>query len=125
MEQRLLKCFNRTNKRLAFFPLLFLLIIAFGSCNDDAVTASVSENISNKPVATDSLVVDQLIERSNLFFNETGSKAEAYDAFLKEALDIAGRRGLVSQEAIIYNTIGKRYRNRSQYGEASNTITVR
>jgi tetratricopeptide (TPR) repeat protein len=118
MEQPLKNCFCRTNKRLAFFQILFLLIMTFSGCNGGDDSAFVSELSPGKTIATDSLVVDQLMERSNLFFKETGSKAEAFDSFLKEALDIAGRRGLIYQEAIIYNTIGKRYRNRSQYGEA-------
>jgi tetratricopeptide (TPR) repeat protein len=66
----------------------------------------------------DSLVVDQLIQRSETFFTETGAKAELYDSFLKEAYEIAERRNLMYQQGAIYNMMGKRYRNRALYGEA-------
>ncbi len=118
MEQVIFDSFNLLYKRLVLISKALLFILLLIGCNRNVDTQSASENNLNNPVATDSLVVDQLIERSNLFFSETGSKAEAYDSFLKEALDIASRRNLISQEATIYNTIGKRHRNRSQYGEA-------
>jgi tetratricopeptide (TPR) repeat protein len=119
MEQYFNKCHNNSYIHILFVPIALLLIIYFSSCRHrDVDVKSVLENNLSNPVATDSLVVDQLIERSNLFFSETGSKAEAFDSFLEEALDIAGRRNLVTQEILIYNIIGKRYRNRSQYGES-------
>jgi tetratricopeptide (TPR) repeat protein len=118
MEQVIFDSYFLLRKRIVFISKTLLCILLLCGCNLDVNHPSTFEINSNNPVATDSLVVDQLIERSNLFFNETGSKAEANDAFLKEALDIASRRNLISQQAIIYNTIGKRYRNRSQYGEA-------
>lgn len=118
MEQVYFKCINLFSKHLVVILKGLLFIILIGACQPASDTPSAFENNLTNPLATDSLVVDQLIERSNLFFSETGSKADAHDSFLKEALDIAERRSLVSQEAFIYNTIGKRLRNRSQYGEA-------
>jgi tetratricopeptide (TPR) repeat protein len=118
MEQVIFDSYFLLRKRIVFISKTLLCMFLLCGCNLDVNHPSTFEINSNTPVATDSLVVDQLIERSNLFFNETGSKAEANDAFLKEALDIASRRNLISQQAIIYNTIGKRHRNRSQYGEA-------
>jgi tetratricopeptide (TPR) repeat protein len=118
MEQVYYSCLNLILKPFVFIIKALLLIIILIGCHPDLDAPSTSENNSRNPVTTDSLVVDQLLQRSNLFFIESGSKAEVFDSFLKEALDIAGRRNLTSQEVIIYNTIGKRYRNLSQYGEA-------
>ena len=105
-------------KLLRTFPLWALtLLVALPGCQQKQ-DAEQGEAAVPGPIATDSLVVNQLIDRSNSFLNETGSKAEPFDAFLEEALDIARRRNLIYQEIEIYNTIGKRYRNRSLYGEA-------
>lgn len=102
---------------LAVTLLAFLLFLPLG-CNLDE-----GKDIGNllKPTVTeitDSLVVDQLIQRSEAFFKETGTKAEPFDSFLKEALEIAQRRNMAYEQAFIHNMIGKRYRNRAQYGEA-------
>jgi len=118
MRQVYLKLFNFLRIRITLILNAFVFTIIFSGCNPSVDNNSLSENILNIPITTDSLVVDQLISRSNHFFKETGSEAEVYDSFLKEALDIASKRDLILQEAIIYNLIGKRYRNRSNYGSA-------
>lgn len=68
--------------------------------------------------ATDSLVIDQLIARSISFFETSGSKGEVIDTFLAEALNLAVTNQRVVQEAIIYNMVGRRLRNRAQYLDA-------
>lgn len=70
------------------------------------------------PHTTDSLVVTQLIQRSEEFLKENTDVTDVYDGFLREAFDISVRSNLVTQEIIIFNLVGKRYRNRAQYGEA-------
>ncbi|WP_044117807.1 tetratricopeptide repeat-containing sensor histidine kinase [Alkaliflexus imshenetskii] len=98
--------------------LLIVSMLLFEQCDPATDGDSVAMSQSAGSAHTDSLVVEQLIQRSNAFLDETGTKADALDHFLAEALDIAVRRNLVAQEAFIYNLVGKRLRNRSLYGEA-------
>jgi sensor histidine kinase YesM len=119
----MLKFFNKTFKiKVQYFVLPVILLIILLLLFERHLFRKEISPILNKNIAsstlTDSLIVDQLIQRSTDFFQETGSRAEPMDGFFKEALDIAERRNLIAQEAIIYNTIGKRFRNRAQYGEA-------
>lgn len=67
---------------------------------------------------TDSLVVAQLIQRSQEFVKANPDVPDVYDGFLREAFDISVRNNLIQQEIFIYNLVGKRYRNRGKYGDA-------
>ncbi len=100
--------------RIFSILLLFLLIY---SCKNDKVSLDKNISISNLQT-TDSLVVAQLIHRSNSFYKDLSNEAEILDGFLTEALELSIRNGLVLQEINIYNTIGKRYRNKAKYGDA-------
>lgn len=103
--------------------LIFTLLIFWGTFSPGCHSPEgegINSLLGNKSATdvTDSLVVEQLIQRSETFFHETGPKAEPYDTFLKEALETAERRNLFYQQALIHNLIGKRYRNRALYGQA-------
>lgn len=100
-------------------PILFaVLALCLSSCIKSSSDKDAG-NIEISDIAvSDSVIANQLIERSESFFKEAGAKSEELDAFLLEALDLAERRNLIRQEISIYNTVGKRFRNRSQYGEA-------
>lgn len=109
--------------RIVFISLVQFVIIAVTissfSCNSDKNKERIDLINNNSAIElSDSMVVAQLIERSEVFFEETKAKTEPFDSFLKEALGIAENNGLIYQQGLIYNIIGKRFRNRSLYGEA-------
>ncbi len=100
--------------------LALLIIITFKFFIRQRVNNDLN-NLFSKNIKiehADSLVVDQLIQRSEAFFKETGTKAEPFGPFLREAIEIAERRNLIYQQCVINNTLGKRFRNRALYGEA-------
>ncbi len=106
-----------TTKTL-LIPTIIMLGCIIISCNKKNKSPSLIFNHLKSAPITDSMVVDQLIQRSRSFYSETGMKAKPFDSFLQEAIDIAKKRQLIEQEAIILNMIGKRYRDRALYGEA-------
>lgn len=96
-------------------PFLFALLII--SCKHSE--SSIIEDINTTSLqSTDSLVISQLIHRSNSFFRNPSNDSEILDGFLTEALELSIRNGLINEEIKIYNIIGKRYRNRAKYGDA-------
>lgn len=98
--------------------MVVLLFVFFSSCrlgNSRLVNIKTSKDVS---LSTDSVVVAQLIARSDEFVRSNPELTDQFDGFLREALDIAVRRNMVEQEVEIYNKVGKRYRNRSDYGDA-------
>lgn len=102
--------------KLIFTIGLFALI--FSACEEEPIQKRNPMEPVFQLSGTDSLVVKHLVERSNAFFNEGGISAEVFDDFLKEAEDIARKSGNKSQLGYIYNLAGRRYRNRSLYGQA-------
>ncbi|HBG88284.1 MAG TPA: histidine kinase [Marinilabiliaceae bacterium] len=114
------------NKTLVFLmreitiPVFLALVVlsSFGCAQRQNRELSDAQSPNENVLVSDSLIINQLIERSESFFKDTGPRAEEFDAFLLEALDLAERRNLITHEIIIYNIVGKRYRNRSHYGEA-------
>lgn len=103
----------------SYNSLLFILLVGFllVGCKDEGSKLNKTE-LFKSPHTTDSLVVAQLIQRSEEFLKENPDAPEVYDGFLREAFDISVRSNLVTQEIIILNIVGKRCRNRAQYGEA-------
>lgn len=97
--------------------LIGFLILGACTTNEDpdkeqqvAVSLSIRE--------TDSLLVANLINRSNIYYDDNISTAPAFDEFLTEAAELAKRNGFIKPLSEIYNLVSKRYRNRSDYGEA-------
>jgi len=99
--------------------LIFLLLVQLISCRHEA---SFESDLGGKEdldlAGTDSIIVEQLIERSMSLYMGGRLKVELPDDYLAEALDIATKNENNKQLARIYNLLGKRYRNRAQYGEA-------
>ncbi|TCO08308.1 tetratricopeptide repeat-containing sensor histidine kinase [Natronoflexus pectinivorans] len=115
MTIRLLKYLSH---RSLFLFLLILSGLFYASCNTQSSRNQAGKAHLGESPMTDSMVVDQLIQRSRSFYDETGMRAEPYDRFLQEAMEIASRHNLMWQQVRILNTIGRRYRDRSAYGEA-------
>src|SRR5690554_844449 len=99
----------------SFYLHFVLLLLASCKNSGDTVDKIV---LNNNAYTTDSLVVAQLIQRSEEFLKENPDVSDVFDGFLREAFDISVRSNFLSQEIKIFNLIGKRFRNRGQYGEA-------
>jgi tetratricopeptide (TPR) repeat protein len=101
------------------FAIFFALLLLFFSCHN----ASDEENNQNSDNAinvagTDSLVVEQLIDRSVDQYGQGGVDLDISDSYLSEAEEIAKKNYNINQLARIYTLLGQRYQKRSQYGEA-------
>jgi tetratricopeptide (TPR) repeat protein len=99
--------------------LLIIIFFEFFSCRnapDDKVNPE--GNVMSDVVGTDSLVVEQLIERSRNLYGQGGLHVDISDNYLSEAEEIARKNENLNQLARIYNLTGQRYRNRAQYGKA-------
>jgi len=97
---------------------LFIPLIIQGCSkknNNDTIDVIVSGFEIEK---TDSLIVEQLIERSKSFYNENQSKNEIFDSFLKEALHIAEQHNIIYYQSVIHNIIGIRNRYAFNFTEA-------
>ncbi|MDK2841028.1 MAG: hypothetical protein PWQ17_533 [Anaerophaga sp.] len=99
--------------------LLIIILFEFFSCRnvpDDK--ANPEGNLMSDVVGTDSLVVEQLIERSINLYGQGGVHVDISDNYLSEAEEIARKNENLNQLARIYNLTGQRYRNRARYGKA-------
>jgi len=101
------------NKVILIVAVAFYLI---GCQKVENKKAEISSEVS--VLETDSLVVNNLIKQSAQYYKDNLVSAQSYDDYLKQATEIAERDGLFPQLAKIYNTVGIRYRNRSEYGSA-------
>ena len=103
-------------KQYAHILIVFLILGACTINNDpsseqqDAVPLSIRE--------TDSVVVTNLISRSKNFYDENITTAPPFDEFLTEATELAKKNNFIKPLSEIYSLASKRYRNRSDYGEA-------
>ncbi|HKK69241.1 MAG TPA: tetratricopeptide repeat protein, partial [Bacteroidales bacterium] len=96
--------------------LIFLFTISCSQTSDEEISA---DNVVDKTLpGTDSLVVEQLIEKSNSHYGQGGVHIDITDSYLKEAEDIARKNENTAQLSRIYNLLGQRFRNRAQYGTA-------
>jgi tetratricopeptide (TPR) repeat protein len=68
--------------------------------------------------ANDSSIVDNLLLQSNNNYKVNRNTTPALDPFITEALDICNKAGLIHQKAYIYNMIGKREREKSNFSSA-------
>jgi tetratricopeptide (TPR) repeat protein len=98
------------------FVILALLVL-FGCSRKPSQEADLKQPIPSLS-GTDSLVVEQLVGNSQNHFKEGGAVSDLFDNFLKEAENIALKSNNKYQLARIYNIVGKRYRNRSLFGQA-------
>lgn len=99
--------------------VLLILLAGIISCKGpDAEELSSSGNSGLDISGTDSLVVEQLIERSKNHYGQGGANIAINDSYLAEAEEIAQKNNDVRQLARIYNLLGKRHRSRAQYGKA-------
>ncbi|WP_291861705.1 tetratricopeptide repeat protein [Marinilabilia sp.] len=99
--------------------LVFLFFLSITSCSyfqdgDQPTEALVDKRLPG----TDSMVVEQLIEKSYSHYGQGGVHIDINDSYLVEAEEIARKNSNISQLARIYNLLGQRYRNRADYGEA-------
>lgn len=100
---------------------ILLVLIILGACtfdNDPTKEQQIAVPLSIRE--TDSVVVANLINRSKIYYDDNISTAPAFDEFLTEAAELAKKNGFVKPLSEIYSLASKRYRNRSDYGEAIN-----
>jgi tetratricopeptide (TPR) repeat protein len=101
--------------RKGFVFVIVILILGGWSCSKPQ-----KQDLQVLVDPTDSVVISNLISQSEITFAENIKTTEAFDEFLKDAEKVALRGNHKYQLSLIYNTIGKRYRNRSLYIEALN-----
>jgi len=102
--------------RITIALLIIALSLSFCSLpNEGNVNDMLAETTAILP---DSLVVDQLIQKSKEAYNAKQSNLQPYDNFLKEAEELAIKDQLNYQLFDIYNIVGKRFRNKSFYAKA-------
>jgi tetratricopeptide (TPR) repeat protein len=102
-----------------FWGLFFLVLLLGVSCSqfsDEEVI--VEKKPDNSLPGTDSLVVEQLIEKSYSHYGQGGVHIDINDSYLMEAQEIGRKNKNITQLARINNLLGQRFRNRAQYGEA-------
>ncbi len=110
--------FEKRTLMARLYLLTMILVLILVGCDRAPARKSNSMQPVSELSGTDSVIVKQLMERSSAYFKEGGISATVFDDFMKEAEDIAKKSGSKSQLALIYNQVGKRYRNRALYGEA-------
>ena len=99
--------------------IVSLIPFVFQSCSEKTGTKINEEISQNSQIEqSDSMIVEQLIQRSNVFYKENQTKIEIFDSFLQEAQNIAEQHNLTYYQAVIHNIIGQRKRNISNFGEA-------
>ncbi len=97
--------------------ILSILIFCFVNCSnkkEPAPFATSDINLSK----TDSTVVSNLINQSITFYNQNLISAPVFDDYLMQAQEIAKNNNFQEQLALIYSTLGVRYRNRSEFNKA-------
>ncbi len=111
--------FEKRTLMTRFYYLLLVLVFILSGCNQNPSQKSNRiQPIISQLSGTDSMIINQLTDRSSIYYLEGGVSAVVFDDFMKEAEDIAKKSGNKSQLAYIYNQVGKRYRNRALYGQA-------
>lgn len=99
--------------------LIFLFFLSITSCSHFQDEEQLSADQADKRIpGTDSVIVEQLIDKSYSHYGQGGVHIDINDSYLVEAEEIARKNDNVSQLARIYNLLGQRYRNRADYGKA-------
>nr|WP_321453784.1 tetratricopeptide repeat protein [uncultured Carboxylicivirga sp.] len=96
---------------------LFSLLFSLCFCSTQELELE-SDTTESAIAAPDSLVVAQLIQKSNETFNAKLNNQDPYDSFLKEAEQLAINNQLKHQLFTIYTILGKRFRNQSFYAKS-------
>jgi len=102
--------------RYAHILIGILILCACTVKNDPTKEPKVEVPLSIRE--TDSLVVANLINRSKIYYDDNITTAPALDEFLTEAAELAKKNNFIRPLSEIYSLASKRYRNRSDYGEA-------
>ncbi len=97
------------------FIVIFLLTL-YNGCSEVRKEQPIPE--ITKGENTDSIIVSNLINKSNKNYYKDGKEIPSFDSFLKEAEQIAIKNSDDIQLANIYYIIAKRYRDKSSYKEA-------
>jgi tetratricopeptide (TPR) repeat protein len=109
--------FTMKNPGLLIFLFIFLGLFSCRQPNEDKSGGMDITGGIDIP-GTDSMVVQQLIERSRKLYGQGSADLDISDGYLAEGEKIALKIGNSIQLAQIYNLLGKRHRNRAQYGQA-------
>lgn len=102
--------------RYAFILIGFLIFAACTDGNDASTEQQVAVPLSI--LETDSAVVGNLIQRSKIYYDVNITTAPIFDEFLTEATELAKKNNFIIPLSEIYGMASKRYRNRSDYGQA-------
>ncbi len=98
---------------------LYLFIITVFTCCKNQTENVHKYDINIPPVSkTDSTVVSSLMIQSNTFYQENVNTISVYDDYIAQAEEVALKNNLHTQLAEIYNTLGIRHRNRSEFSKA-------
>ncbi|SMO70448.1 Tetratricopeptide repeat-containing protein [Saccharicrinis carchari] len=100
---------------------IFISLTIFGACTLNEGAIQEGQLQADVPLSireTDSVVVANLINRSKIYYDDNTNTAMAFDQFLLEAEELAQKNGFNKSLAEIFTMASKRYRNRSEYGEA-------
>ncbi|MCU4174443.1 tetratricopeptide repeat-containing sensor histidine kinase [Carboxylicivirga sp. N1Y90] len=88
-------------------------------CSSPSSERNIVSSLKNSNDLTpDSLIVDQLIQKSKEAYELNEYQVAPLDDFLKEAIELAVQHKYRHQLFNIYNLIGKRYRNKSLYAQS-------
>lgn len=100
--------------------LIFFVSVSIFGCKWTAQTTEMTSNVEVPTTVseTDSVVVSNLINQSKDYYKNNIVLASSFDAYLKEAEEIALKFGFQEQLSEIYHIVGVRYRNRSEFGSA-------
>ncbi len=106
---------------MQFSKVIFIfsvILISFSSCYNSSNTITENKITIPPQSKTDSIVVTNLIHQSNTFYHQNLNISNVFDDYITQAEEIAISNNLQTQLAEIYNTLGNRYRNRSEYNKA-------
>ncbi|MCW3788750.1 tetratricopeptide repeat-containing sensor histidine kinase [Plebeiibacterium sediminum] len=104
-------------KQIKLNIIVSIVIFCFVNCsNKKKANPNPTHEISLSK--TDSTVVSNLIKQSNTFYEQNLISAPVLDDYLIQAQEIAQKNNFLEQQALIYSTLGVRYRNRSEFNNA-------
>lgn len=99
--------------------IAIVIVIITTFCSSPSTERNKISTLNNSVNSTpDSLIVDQLIQKSNEAYLLNEYKTKPLDNFLSEAIELAIQQKYRHQLFKIYNVIGKRFRNKSLYAQS-------
>lgn len=90
------------------------VFVAICSCSK----ISVNKNYTQNTVADTLVCIDSLINISQNYFHSNNFNDSIFDTYLQQAYQMAERNALLKEQAKVYQRLGRRYRNKSEYGMA-------